>query len=201
MNKSRGSSFRSFFQGSLLVTREYRGRFYLKRYHYPFAKSSNDALERMQGWASFSLSHKIIQPIELTRLEITQKGLFVDIMQKRLYRQQMHRSSQTFAYLKELQLSLERAWEIGLVHGDLNRKNILLTEAGFRIIDIEPLITIPLSTTKAAFRTTIPYIAPSDFDKGKITESSDRLGFACFSDWVNGFVDQPAHALRKNLIS
>lgn len=155
----------------------------------------------MQGWARFSLTHKIIQPVELIKLEITQSGLFVDVMQKRLCRLKMHRTLQTFAYLKELHLSLESAWESGLVHGDLNRKNILLTEGGFRLIDIEPLITIPLNTSKAAFRTTIPYIAPSDFEKGKITESSDRLGFACFSDWVHGFVDQPAQALRKNLAS
>ncbi|MBD3807756.1 MAG: hypothetical protein IE880_03460, partial [Epsilonproteobacteria bacterium] len=47
--------------------------------------------------------------------------------------------------------------QIGYVHGDLNKKNILWTNDGFKIIDYEPSI-LQLVNDQKQLRVTIPYV-------------------------------------------
>jgi serine/threonine protein kinase len=145
----------------------------VKSFLYPYAESTNDARDRILGWSRLSRSSS----------------------QAKCQRLKHRRDSQTFGYLEGLREALEEAWERGLVHGDLNRKNILLTCEGFRIVDIEPLICVPTRSGRTLMRTTPPYIAPSDLSQSTLTDASDRLGLKCFEAWISGYVDRPCMAL------
>jgi hypothetical protein len=79
------------------------------------------------------------------------------------------------------------------VHGDLNRKNVIETPAGFRMVDIEPLLEIPCEFGYR-LRTTPPYLHEDDRISGRISAKSDRLGFGCLAMWRIGAVRSPAQA-------
>jgi hypothetical protein len=81
----------------------------------------------------------------------------------------------------------------GHVHGDLNRKNVIETPAGFRMVDIEPLLEIPCEFGYR-LRTTPPYLHEDDRISGRISAKSDRLGFGCLAMWRIGAVRSPAQA-------
>ena len=167
----------------------------VKSFLYPYAESTNDARDRILGWSRFSRSSSSIPFLELQKLDLTPRGLEVVISQAKCQRLKHRRDSQTFGYLEGLREALEDAWECGLVHGDLNRKNILLTCEGFRVVDIEPLICVPTRSGRTLMRTTPPYIAPSDLSQSTLTAASDRIGLRCFEAWISGYVDRPCMAL------
>jgi len=81
----------------------------------------------------------------------------------------------------------------GHVHGDLNRKNVIETPAGFRMVDIEPILEIPCGFGYR-MRTTLPYLHEDDRISGRISAKSDRLGFGCLAMWRIGAVCSPARA-------
>ena len=82
-------------------------------------------------------------------------------------------------------------------YGDLNRKNILLTASGYQLVDIEPLVCVPLASGSVYLRTTRPYLARADREKGSVTVMSDRLGWNCFSAWIREAIARPALAASQ----
>ena len=70
----------------------------------------------------------------------------------------------------------------------------ILTKEGYRVVDIEPLLRVPLGNNHFALRTTHPYLAQEDRKNWNITQASDQLGFNCFSAWIRGEVEHPAMA-------
>ena len=177
------------------ITIDHSNTSVVKRFLYPHAKTTNDARDRILGWSKFSRISSSIPTLELHKLDLNARGLEVVISQARCQRLKHRRDSQAIEYLEGLQEALEEAWECGLVHGDLNRKNILLTYEGFRVVDIEPLICVPTRSCRTLMRTTAPYIAHSDLTHSTITAASDRLGLKCFAAWISGYVDSPWKAL------
>lgn len=81
----------------------------------------------------------------------------------------------------------------GHVHGDINRKNVIETSIGFRMVDIEPIFEIPFGLG-FQLRTTIPYLHEDDRISGRISAKSDRLGFGCLAMWRLGAACSPARA-------
>lgn len=157
--------------------------------------------KRIQEWCKFSYESSLVPALNLQKLQLTDQGLVVEISQAKCQRIRHRRDSQSRKYLKALRETLDEAWTRGLVHGDLNRKNILLTTDGFRVVDIEPLICVPTSNDRILLRSTPPYIAHSDLMQATLTKASDRLGFNCFAAWISGFVDVPWKALKCTTIT
>ena len=81
--------------------------------------------------------------------------------------------------LDNLTLSLEYLSSVSLVHGDLNRKNIIYTKTGFKIIDLEPSLNQIIDGTPR-FMITKPYIAKSDLKQRRISTRTDKIGFFYF---------------------
>lgn len=186
------------YDGALHISIRFTKYTVLKEYHYRYVDASDNALKRLQGWKDFSLDYKEIQSFDMSSVNLGLDGLTVKITQERVRAHQIERTHHTFSCLDKLRNSLEKAWSIGLVHGDLNRKNIWMTSDGFRVLDIEPLLLVPTSDGNTILRSTIPYICHSDYKNRKITANSDRLGFSCFSEWIKGNVRRPADATRCN---
>jgi hypothetical protein len=95
--------------------------------------------------------------------------------------------------LETLASDLDAMHAEGQVHGDLNRKNVIETPTGFRMVDIEPILEIPCGFGYR-LRTTLPYLHEDDRISGRISAKSDRLGFGCFAMWRIGAVCSPARA-------
>ena len=186
-----------FFNKSLVIETLFCKSCLVKQYYYPFAKDFDIelALKRITGWAEFSSKYLAFQTIKLNHTCLKRSGMTVEIVQERLKRlpHQIGESQSDKLYI--LKKELNDAWDMNLVHGDLNRKNILLTKEGYRIVDIEPLLRIPLGNNKFALRTTYPYLAEEDHKNWNITQASDQLGFNCFAAWIRGEVEQPSMAL------
>lgn len=80
---------------------------------------------------------------------------------------------------KKLISTLEYFEREGFVHGDLNTKNILFSESGFRIIDYEISLR-QLKDGQSVFMATRPYISTADLEHDKITVATDKKSFFCF---------------------
>jgi len=80
--------------------------------------------------------------------------------------------------------SLEYLDEIKFVHGDLNRKNIIYTKYGFRIVDYEPSINQVIDGINKLM-VTPPYISNIDLNNKCITVRTDKIGFYYFVLRVN----------------
>jgi len=75
--------------------------------------------------------------------------------------------------------------EIGFVHGDINRRNVRLTQSGFSILDFEPCLK-QLNHGRVKTMATIPYIANTDKLQNRISILTDKLGFFYFVKRVLG---------------
>lgn len=100
--------------------------------------------------------------------------------------------------LWELSKTLDYLERIGFVHGDLNRKNIIKTIDGFKIIDFEPSL-IQLRNGREALVVTPPYYSMSEYSKGLLTSLSDKIGFYYFIMRLFGtFNNKKLSRLLKN---
>ena len=97
--------------------------------------------------------------------------------------------------LPSLARDLDAMADWGMVHGDLNRKNILWTEEGYRLVDFEPVLCVRRTDGRTLLRGTAPYVHPEDLERDAISGLSDRLGFACFAGWVRGRFEKPREAV------
>ena len=75
--------------------------------------------------------------------------------------------------------------EIGFVHGDINRRNVRLTQSGFSILDFEPCLK-QLNHGRVKTMATVPYIANADKLQNHISILTDKLGFFYFVKRVLG---------------
>lgn len=81
--------------------------------------------------------------------------------------------------LYDLAESLAYLQDIGFVHGDINRKNILYTDEGYKIIDFEPDLYQVKNGVKQSM-ITVPYISNQDKKNNSITNLTDKIGFCYF---------------------
>ncbi|MEA2050130.1 MAG: hypothetical protein U9O56_05315 [Campylobacterota bacterium] len=65
------------------------------------------------------------------------------------------------------------------IHGDLNKKNIIYTYDGFKIIDFEPSL-YQIKNGVKQLMVTIPYAIKSDLDSQNPTILTDKIGFIYF---------------------
>ncbi len=85
----------------------------------------------------------------------------------------------------DLSDSLEYFSRIDFVHADLNRKNIIYTEDGFKIIDYEPSIK-QIKNNVEQLMVTIPYVIKDELKSKVITKLTDKIGYYYFILRVNG---------------
>ena len=84
--------------------------------------------------------------------------------------------------IKNFSQSLDRLYEEGFVHGDINRKNIIYSENKLFLVDFEPSL-LQLKDRTKQWMSTRPYRHHEDIQNNNITAKSDFLGFACFVKW------------------
>ena len=186
--------YKTYYNGALEIYYRRNRDKLLKKYIYPYVKDCSEASKRIECWCNFSYECEIINNIKINQISINNSGLSVELHQSLIKRIPHQRGEKQNSFLKELNIALNCAWEKGLVHGDLNRKNILLTKEGYRVVDIEPLLRVPLGNNKFVLRTTHPYLAQEDRKNQTISQASDQLGFDCFAAWIRGEVENPAMA-------
>ena len=91
-------------------------------------------------------------------------------------------SSKKMHLIKNFSLSLDKLYEEGFVHGDINRKNIIYSENKLFLVDFEPSL-LQLKDRTKQWMSTRPYRHHEDVQNNNITAKSDFLGFACFVKW------------------
>ena len=86
------------------------------------------------------------------------------------------------ALIEEFSCSLDKIYNEGFIHGDINRKNILYANDRLNLIDFEPSFFQIKNKVKQLI-STIPYIHHEDIKNKTISIKSDLLGFGCFLKW------------------
>ena len=89
---------------------------------------------------------------------------------------------QKMILIENFSQSLDRLYEEGFIHGDINRKNIIYSEDKLCLIDFEPSL-LQLKNQVKQWMSTRPYRHHEDIQNNNITVKSDLLGFACFIKW------------------
>lgn len=107
-----------------------------------------------------------------------------------IYKQKYLSVKKTSIIKKEDFLELIRTLKyfelINFIHADLNKKNIVYTQNGFKIIDYEPTL-LQIKNNQQQLMITIPYVLKSDLENKIITTSTDKIGFFYFILRINGF--------------
>lgn len=131
----------------------------------------------------------------LARTEITLVG------DEYSYKQVFHRTHKHQANKAEILLladALEYLVNIGFVHGDINRKNVIYTQEGFKIIDFEPDL-FQYKGNRAQMMFTVPYVAKCDVERNAISTLTDKIGFIYFLLRISGkFSARDIVQLSKN---
>ena len=89
---------------------------------------------------------------------------------------------QKIILIENFSQSLDRLYEGGFIHGDINRKNIIYSEDKLCLIDFEPSL-LQLKNQVKQWMSTRPYRHHEDIQNNNITVKSDLLGFGCFIKW------------------
>jgi len=90
--------------------------------------------------------------------------------------------------LTELVKTLEYLNEIHFVHGDINKKNIIFTNEGLKLIDYEPSL-VQLKEKETIIKVTIPYIFKDMLYNRDFSSEIDKLGFIYFLLRQNHFIN------------
>jgi len=105
-----------------------------------------------------------------------------------IYKQKYFKAQKHIVDIENLYIlanSLEYLNNIGFIHGDLNRKNIIYSKDGYKIIDYEPdLYQIKDNIKQTTI--TIPYLANEDKDNDVVTNLTDKIGFIYFLLRIKG---------------
>ena len=104
--------------------------------------------------------------------------------------------SEKMKLIKKFAQSLDKLYEVGFVHGDINRKNIIYSENKLFLIDFEPSLLQIKDQTKQ-WMSTRPYRHHADIQNNNITAKSDFLGFACFAKWFLFNSNCPQHYVKE----
>ncbi len=81
--------------------------------------------------------------------------------------------------LDQLALSLDSISERGLVHGDINLKNVIWDGWNWILIDWEPILEYTYKNTRFLMATK-PYIYSGDIKSFELTSNTDKIGFFFF---------------------
>jgi serine/threonine protein kinase len=100
--------------------------------------------------------------------------------------------SKKISLIKKFSQSLDRLYEEGFVHGDINRKNIIYYRNNLFLVDFEPSL-LQLKNQTKQWMSTRPYRYHEDIQNNNITVKSDFLGFACFTKWFLFNTNCPQH--------
>jgi len=99
----------------------------------------------------------------------------------------------------DLVISLNYLESMGFVHADLNKKNIIFTSEGFKIIDFEPSL-YQIKNGVKQLMVTMPYVLKEELEAKEITITTDKLGFYYFLLRVtNRFSSRDVVALSKDM--
>lgn len=83
--------------------------------------------------------------------------------------------------IEQLAHNLNELEKTGFIHGDINKKNILLSDSKLYLIDLEPsLKQIKRGVDKLMF--TPPYISLNDLRNGQLSVETDKIGFYFFTE-------------------
>mgnify|MGYP006142362815 CR=1 FL=1 len=104
--------------------------------------------------------------------------------------------SEKMNLIKKFSQSLDRLYEEGFVHGDINRKNIIYSRNNLFLIDFEPSL-LQLKDQTKQWMSTRPYRHHDDIQNNNITAKSDFLGFACFVKWFLSNSNCPQHYVEE----
>lgn len=89
--------------------------------------------------------------------------------------------------LRILADALQYLSDIDFIHGDINRKNVIYTDQGYKVIDFEPdLHQIKHGVVQRMV--TIPYIAKSELKDNDISNLTDKIGFIYFLLRIQGML-------------
>lgn len=100
--------------------------------------------------------------------------------------------SKKISLIKKFSQSLDKLYEEGFVHGDINRKNIIYYRNNLFLVDFEPSL-LQLKNQTKQWMSTRPYRYHEDIQNNNITVKSDFLGFACFAKWFLFNTNCPQH--------
>lgn len=75
--------------------------------------------------------------------------------------------------------ALEKMTNLDLVHGDINSKNVILSNRKFNIVDFEPSLR-QVKKGRNVWMTTSPYISLKDIKLDTISSRTDKIGFYYF---------------------
>lgn len=100
--------------------------------------------------------------------------------------------------LYQVASGLDYFQKIGYIHGDINKKNVIYTKNGFKIVDYEPDL-VQIKNGKKQYMITNPYISNLDLQENQITIRTDKIGFFYFILRINGFLtSEKVVLLSKN---
>jgi len=183
----RGGDRNDLFATVTIRHRRYASGWFLKVYRYS-TELPDSVPDRLHQWSQYSAQLPSVPFLQWKRNKreiiarqrlVTRAALGLNIA----------------ACLLQLARDLDVVHQSGLVHGDVNRKNILPTSSGFQIVDIEPVLAIR-TTEGTVLRTTLPFHAKQDRIIGELSKWSDLLGFGCFAAWQLSRCSTPAMAAR-----
>ena len=126
----------------------------------------------VQFWADGNLLHQSMQRLPATSYKIRNPNK---------------------SEIKSIAKQLAFMHRCGLVHGDINAKNIWNDGKKAILLDYEPSL-IQLRKGRICMMGTAPRVHPFDRKKMKLTELSDRLGFIC---WATGLPPKEAVHLTE----
>ena len=140
----------------------------------------NDIEKRLSQIVKLSYSMEFIPETnysyEEDLLVMKQKRLINDKKLKEI------EASKKLVLIENFSQSLDRLYEEGFIHGDINQKNIIYSEDKLCLIDFEPSL-LQFKDQVKQWMSTRPYRHHEDIQKNNITVKSDLLGFGCFIKW------------------
>ena len=170
----------------------------LLKYDYPVSVDVNAMMERMKEWSRFSSVTSSIASIEISVFSQCEGLTSIELIQDNVRCCSFDSQDSKENALIDLENSMCDAWLQGLTHGDLNRKNILISNQLYVVIDIEPVLT---SSQCGLLMATYPYVSPTDIKTNELSWKSDLIGLYSFASWSRGLTRTPYEAaiqIRKN---
>jgi len=125
----------------------------------------------------------LIHNFDCKRYKALVPTIFIDEKDRYIYQQKKYKIIKKSSYTKEDFLDIVEALQyfetIGFIHGDINRKNIIYTEEGFKIIDYEPSLVQYKNGVKQLLITP-PYVDKKELETSHLTFKTDKIGFFYF---------------------
>jgi serine/threonine protein kinase len=143
---------------------------------------ASDTKKRIEQINSFEYSS--YKALTQTTITETQDGyLYTQPYFKKVQKTHFNKSE-----FFDLAYALEYLQSIGFIHGDINSKNVIYTDDGFKIIDFEPSL-VQIKNGVKQLMITMPYAFKNTLKDEIFNSSLDKLGFFYFLLRVNKLFD------------